>query len=177
MRTLLYSNDKSKIECSLGDITDYAVDAIVNAANTSLLGGGGVDGAIHRRAGELLLLECMLLEGAEVGESKITGGYDLPAKHVIHTVGPYYEDPNAPSLLASCYRTSLDLMEKNGLHTVAFSAISTGKFGYPFLDASRIAYSTALLWIEEHPDYPIEIDFVCYSEVNYETFSIINKLI
>lgn len=140
-----------KISVIRQDITLLAVDAIVNAANNSLLGGGGVDGAIHRAAGPDLLAECETLDGCDTGSAKITDGYELPAKKVIHAVGPIYwaGKEQAPELLAGCYRTSLELAVEFGLKSVAFSALSTGVYGYPSGEASEVALETVRKFFEQ----------------------------
>jgi O-acetyl-ADP-ribose deacetylase (regulator of RNase III) len=148
-----------------GDITELAVDAIVNAANETLLGGGGVDGAIHRAAGKELLEECRTLNGCKTGQAKITGGYRLPAKHVIHTVGPVWRGGNngEPELLADCYRNSLKLAADNGLKTVAFPAISTGVYGYPKESAAEIAIKTIGEFLKGRD---MEVILVAFSEAD-----------
>ena len=154
-----------KIKTILGDITKQNVDAIVNAANTSLLGGGGVDGAIHRAAGPELLAECRTLNGCRTGEAKITRGYKLPAKYVIHTPGPVWHGgkKNEPELLASCYRSCLTLAVENGCKTVDFPSISTGVYHFPLEKASVIAINTIAAFLEEHPEIE-QVRMVCFDE-------------
>jgi O-acetyl-ADP-ribose deacetylase (regulator of RNase III) len=147
------------------DITKLAVDAIVNAANTTLMGGGGVDGAIHRAAGRELVIECATLNGCHPGDAKITKGYKLPAKHVIHTVGPVWREGacQEAETLASCYRRSLEVAREHHLRTVAFPCISTGVYGYPPDQAVTIAVQTVREFITESPDAFDEITFCCFS--------------
>ena len=159
------------ITVDLGDITRLDVDCIVNAANKSLLGGGGVDGAIHRAAGPELLAECRTLHGCETGEAKLTKGYRLKARYVIHTVGPVYAGtPRDGELLASCYRNSLDLARTYDIHTIAFPAISTGVYGYPLEEAVPIAVETVTSWLEENRDYPLAVTMSCFTERIYRLY-------
>ncbi len=162
-----------RIIISQGDITKIMVDAIVNAANNSLLGGGGVDGAIHRAAGKELYEECLLLNGCETGDAKITKGYKLPAKYVIHTVGPIWQGgvKNEAILLEQCYLRSLTVAKENDVKTIAFPSISTGAYGYPIKEASIIALETTLKFFKKN-DLPDTVIFVCYS---YEDFLIYLK--
>jgi O-acetyl-ADP-ribose deacetylase (regulator of RNase III) len=152
-----------RLQIVLGDITKLDVDAIVNAANSSLLGGGGVDGAIHRAAGRLLLEECRKLGGCSTGLAKITKGYNLTARHVIHTVGPVWHDGkhHEDDLLASCYRSSLELALKHGLKTIAFPSISTGAYGFPMDRAARIAIRETRAFLDTHAEIE-KVLLVCF---------------
>lgn len=162
---------KKKIYLEQGDITKIDCDCIVNAANKSLLGGGGVDGAIHRAAGPELLAECRTLNGCETGEAKITKGYNLPAKYVIHTVGPVYSGkPDDEELLTNCYRNSLNLAKKHDIHSIAFPAISTGVYGYPQEEAIPIAMRTVANWLDENDDYEMKVIMSCFNHKVYELF-------
>ncbi|HEY9794020.1 MAG TPA: O-acetyl-ADP-ribose deacetylase [Leptolyngbyaceae cyanobacterium] len=160
-----------KIAVIEGDITQQPVDAIVNAANSSLLGAGGVDGAIHRAAGSGLLKECRRLNGCKTGDAKITKGYNLPANWVIHTVGPVWQDGNhgEDELLASCYRRCLELAEQQGIRTLAFPAISTGVYRFPPDRAARIAVSEVKMFLESHTSLE-QVIFVCFSRQSYDGY-------
>ncbi len=153
-----------------GDITRQAVDVIVNAANTSLLGGGGVDGAIHRAAGPQLLKECRTLGGCATGDAKITKGYVLPAKHVIHTVGPIWHGggEHEDELLANCYRNSFKLARQHNLSTIAFPSISTGVYGFPVERASRIALREITSELNENPSLSVVV--VCFDDHTFQTY-------
>ena len=163
------------IQVIQADITKLKVDAIVNAANRTLLGGGGVDGAIHRAAGPELLAECRTLHGCDTGEAKITKGYNLPAKYVIHTVGPVYNlnfaQQNA-ELLVSCYKNSLNLAKEYDLHSIAFSCIATGVYGYPKEEAAKIAVETTRSWLKQQK-FNIKVYFCVFDSENK---AIYNKL-
>jgi O-acetyl-ADP-ribose deacetylase (regulator of RNase III) len=160
----------ARLEVVVADITTLAVDAIVNAANTSLLGGGGVDGAIHRAAGRELLKECETLGGCATGSAKITRGYKLPAKHVIHAVGPVWGSGKRgeDDLLAGCYRTALTHATTNGLHSIAFPAISTGVYRFPADRAARMAVGTAVSELSSDPRSIMQVMFCCFSKESAE---------
>ena len=166
---------QTTIRMILGDITKITdVDAIVNAANSSLLGGGGVDGAIHRAAGPELLAECRTLNGCRTGEAKITNAYRLPCRYVIHTVGPIWRGGrrNEPELLADCYRNSLKIAADHKIRSVAFPSISTGVYSYPVEEAARIAAGTVLRFTEEHPG---ELDLIEWVLFDQHTFSVYER--
>jgi O-acetyl-ADP-ribose deacetylase (regulator of RNase III) len=159
-----------KIEIRQGDITKLAVDAIVNAANSSLLGGGGVDGAIHRAAGPELLKECRTLAGCPTGEARITKGYTLPARHVIHTVGPIYSGkPRDKTLLTGCYQNSLKLAAENNVHSLAFPAISCGVYGYPIEEACKIAVDTTCNFLKNNLTIE-KVIFMLFSPMNLNVY-------
>ena len=166
------NNPDKQIEIVRGDITKLDVDAIVNAANTTLLGGGGVDGAIHRAAGPELLAECRTLSGCKPGEAKLTRGYRLPARFVIHTPGPVWHggQRGEPKILANCYRSSLQLATENGIKTIAFPAISCGAYGYPIPDAAKIAVKTVQDFLETE-DKIDKVIFVLWGEDIYDAYS------
>ena len=160
-----------RISIVLGDITKLQVDAIVNAANSSLLGGGGVDGAIHDAAGPELVAYCRTLGGCPTGEARITPGFKLPARWVIHAVGPIWYDGNRQEdeLLANCYKNSLALAEQHGIKTIAFPAISTGIFSFPLERATRIAVAETRRFLEAHA-LPEQVIFVCFSDHAYQVY-------
>ncbi|MFC1876365.1 O-acetyl-ADP-ribose deacetylase [Thermodesulfobacteriota bacterium] len=165
------SNPFDRITIFQGDVTTLAVDAIVNAANTSLLGGGGVDGAIHRAAGPDLLAECRTLNRCPAGEARLTRGYNLPARYVIHTVGPIYSgSPSDQHLLRSCYEKSLQIAIDDQLATIAFPAISCGAYGYPMEEAATIAIDTTTRYIEKTDQLKM-VTFVLFSRHDFDIYS------
>jgi O-acetyl-ADP-ribose deacetylase (regulator of RNase III) len=169
------ASSSNKLELLRGDITKVAVDAIVNAANTTLLGGGGVDGAIHRAAGPELLEECRPLGGCRPGKAKITRGYRLPARFIIHTVGPFWSGGKRgeAEVLANCYRNSLGVAVKNGVKTIAFPAISCGAYRYPIAEAAKIAVVTTQEFLQEHSEME-KVIFVVWDD---EIFAIYRELL
>ncbi len=162
----------SRLVLARGDITREVTQAIVNAANTTLLGGGGVDGAIHRAGGPQILEECRTIGGCPTGEARITSGGRLKARHVIHAVGPVYRDGTRgeAALLERAYRSSLELASARGIRSVSFPAISTGAYGYPMDEAARVALATALAYLWDHPEILL-VRFVLFGDAAYETFA------
>jgi len=154
-----------------GDITALDIDAVVNAANPSLLGGGGVDGAIHYAAGPELLAACRKIGGCPTGEARITPGFALKARWIVHTVGPVWKggERKEAELLAACYRNSLKLAMEHGIRSIAFPAISTGAYAYPLTAATEIAVATVREWVRQHPDFD-EVVFCCYSGEDFATY-------
>jgi len=168
----IYETSKNKILIEMGDITQLDCQCIVNAANRSLLGGGGVDGAIHRAAGKGLLEECRTLHGCNTGEAKITKGYDLKAEYVIHTVGPIYSgSPTDEKLLSDCYWNSLELAKEYGIRRIAFPAISTGVYGYPLEKAAPTALDTIIRWFGANEDYEITVVLSCFHTRTYDVYN------
>ncbi len=165
---------EGRMEVILGDITRLYVDAIVNAANHTLLGGGGVDGAIHRAAGDALRAACAKLNGCQTGEAKLTLGYNLPAKYVIHTVGPVWKGGTfgEDELLVACYANSCKLAEEHGIETLAFPAISTGAYGFPIERAAKIAIQTVDDFLL-HSNFLAKVYFVCFSQRDYDVYQVV----
>lgn len=162
---------KNRILLDKGDITRLDCQCIVNAANRSLLGGGGVDGAIHRAAGRGLLEECRTLNGCNTGEAKITKGYELKAEYVIHTVGPIYSGSSSDEkLLSDCYWNSLELAKEYGIHSIAFPAISTGVYGYPLEKATPVALDTIFRWFGANKDYEITVTLSCFDSRTFDMY-------
>lgn len=171
LETLVENPPSSYVTPIKCDITKLQVDAIVNAANVSLLGGGGVDGAIHAAAGPKLLEECKTLNGCKTGDAKITKGYDLPAKYVIHTVGPVFTGKDSDQYqLNSCYIKSLNLALEHGVRSIAFPCISSGVYGYPLNQSIPIAVLSVLQWFQDHPDVVMEVYLCCYDDQAYDLY-------
>lgn len=169
----MFRQEVAMIKAVRGDITKINdVDAIVNAANRTLLGGGGVDGAIHRAAGRKLLEECRTLNGCDTGDAKLTGAYDLPCSHVIHTVGPVWHggDHGEAELLASCYRRSLQVAAEHGIRRISFPSISTGVYHYPVKEAAKIAVGTVAEFLEEHPDAFDVVEWVLFDDNTMQVY-------
>ena len=169
----MFRQEVAMIKAVRGDITKINdVDAIVNAANRTLLGGGGVDGAIHRAAGRKMLEECRTLNGCDTGDAKLTGAYDLPCSHVIHTVGPVWHggDHGEAELLASCYRRSLQVAAEHGIRRIAFPSISTGVYHYPVKEAAKIAVGTVTEFLEEHPDAFDVVEWVLFDDNTMQVY-------
>ena len=169
----MFRQEVAMIKAVRGDITKINdVDAIVNAANRTLLGGGGVDGAIHRAAGRKLLEECRTLNGCDTGDAKLTGAYDLPCSHVIHTVGPVWHggDHGEAELLASCYRRSLQVAAEHGIRRIAFPSISTGVYHYPVKEAAKIAVGTVAEFLEAHPDAFDVVEWVLFDDNTMQVY-------
>ncbi|MGN1101964.1 MAG: O-acetyl-ADP-ribose deacetylase [Huintestinicola sp.] len=172
IKKLLEYKPKSHISFVKGSVIDMHVDAIVNAANSSLLGGGGVDGAIHMAAGPELLKKCRTLHGCNTGEAKITGSYNIEhTDHIIHTVGPVYSGKKEDAeLLTACYTNSLDLALENGCNSIAFPGISTGVYGYPLEEAATVSLLAAVKWLDAHPDTVMNIYFCCYKDAEMAAY-------
>lgn len=170
--TVIYQKGKSQVIAVRGSVVDMYVDVIVNAANSSLLGGGGVDGAIHRAAGPGLLDECRALHGCKCGEAKITGAYNIKkANHIIHTVGPIYSGKEQDAkLLSACYSNSLELALSKECSSIAFPGISTGVYGYPIEEAAQVSLHTVRDWIDAHPDVTMDVYFCCFRDRELDAY-------